>query len=98
MEELWNSGVGVLSTQVLQELCVVLRSKIARPLPAEELRNLIQDYMSWEVVSNTPESILSALEIEAQHKISFGDALIVQAAVYSGAAVIYSEDLSHGQR
>ena len=29
IEKLWNSGAGVLSTQVLQELCVNLRRKTA---------------------------------------------------------------------
>lgn len=32
IESLWDSGGGVLSTQVLQELCVNLRSKTTRPL------------------------------------------------------------------
>jgi predicted nucleic acid-binding protein len=36
LEQLWNSGQGVLSTQVLQELCVNLRRKVSAPLPAEE--------------------------------------------------------------
>jgi predicted nucleic acid-binding protein len=98
LEELWDSESGVLSTQVLQELCVILRNKTSHPLSAEELRGLIYDYMSWEIVANTPESILSALEIEVRHRISFWDALIVHAAEYSGAAVLYSEDLSHGHK
>jgi hypothetical protein len=47
VERLWISGQGVLSTQVLQELCINLRRKIARPLPEEEVRRIIQDYLSW---------------------------------------------------
>ena len=46
VERLWTSGQGVLSTQVLQELCINLRRKIARPLPVEEVRRLIQDYLT----------------------------------------------------
>ena len=53
IESLWNSGGGVLSTQVLQELCVSLRRKTAHPLSIEQLRRLLQDYMSWDVVINT---------------------------------------------
>src|ERR1700677_2903974 len=41
LEQLWNSGQGVLSTQVLQELCVNLRRKVSAPLPVEEVRLLI---------------------------------------------------------
>lgn len=62
IERLWTSGEGVLSTQVLQELCINLRRKVARPIPVEEVRQLIQDYMSWEIVVNTAESVIRALE------------------------------------
>lgn len=98
IERLWASGEGVLSTQVLQELCINLRRKLARPLPAEQVRQLIQDYMSWEVVVNTAESVIQALEIEVRYKISFWDALVLHAAESSGATILYSEDLSSGQR
>jgi predicted nucleic acid-binding protein len=98
IEQLWTSGEGVLSTQVLQELCINLRRKVARPLSADETRHLIQDYLSWEIVVNTPESVIQALEIEIRYKISFWDALVLHAAEQSGAEVLYSEDLAAGQR
>jgi predicted nucleic acid-binding protein len=87
-----------LSTQVLQELCINLRRKLAKPLPVEEIRRLIQDYLSWEIVVNTRESVLQALEIELRYKTSFWDALVLQAAESAGAAVLYSEDLAAGQK
>lgn len=97
MEQLWLSGGGVLSTQVLQELCVSLQRKVARPWPIEEIRLVIEDYKRWEVVVNTPESILEALSIETRYRISFWDALILSAAATSGATTLYSEDLSSGR-
>ena len=97
LEHLWTTGQGALSTQVLQELCVNLRRRIRHPLRAEEIKKLIEDYLSWEIVINTPQSIL-ALEIEARYKVSYWDALILQAAESCGAAVLYSEDLAHRQR
>src|SRR5271169_1674634 len=98
IERLWTSGGGVLSTQILQELCINLRRKVARPLSIDETRRLIQDYLSWEIVVNTPESVVQALEIEVRYRISFWDALVLQAAEQSGAAVLYSEDLATGQK
>ena len=87
----------MLSTQVLQELCINLRRKISRPLPVEEVRLLIRDYATWEVVTNTtPESVLQALDIKLRYKTSFWDALILQAAESSGASILYSEDLATG--
>ena len=97
VEELWRTRSGVLSTQVLQELCVNLRRKAGRPLDVKTTREIVTDYLSWEVVVNTGESVLEALEIENRYGISFWDALVIQAAESSGAAVLYSEDLSDGQ-
>jgi len=98
IEKLWGSGEGVLSTQVLQELCINLRRKVRHPLPVAELRLLLRDYSTWEVVTNTPESILLALDIQVRYKTSFWDALILQAAESSAASILYSEDLANGQR
>jgi predicted nucleic acid-binding protein len=87
----------VWSTQVLQELCVNLRRKTAQPLSIEQTRRLLQDYLSWDMVVNTAESVIEALVIENRYNISFWDALIIQAAGSSGATVVYSEDLADGQ-
>ena len=46
---------------------------------------------------NGGDSILEALDIEARYRVSFWDALIIQAADSAGAAVLYSEDLSSEQ-
>ncbi|PYT75338.1 MAG: PIN domain nuclease [Acidobacteria bacterium] len=97
IESLWDSGGGVLSTQVLQELCVNLRRKTARPLSLEQTRRLLQDYLSWDIVINTADSVIEALANEHRYNILFWDALIIQAAGTSGATVVYSEDLADGQ-
>jgi predicted nucleic acid-binding protein len=97
VEERWNNRLGIVSTQVLQELCVTLRRKSPRPLDLKSIRKLIADYLSWQLVVNTSQSVLEALEIEERYRISFWDALIIQAAQAAGATVLYTEDLSHNQ-
>lgn len=97
LEKLWDAGNGVISTQVLQELCINLRRKAGNPLSVEEVRQLIREYATWEVVINTPESVLKALDIEVRYKTSFWDALILQAAEDAGVSILYSEDLAAGQ-
>ena len=97
VEKLWKGNSGVVSTQVLQELCVSVRRKFARPFSVAETRELIADFLTWEIVINTPASVLAALEIESRYKISFWDALILQAAESSGAEILYSEDLAESQ-
>ena len=67
-------------------------------MPIDEVRLLIREYSTWEVVTNTPESVLKALDIEMRYKTSFWDALILQAAEAAGASILYSEDLAAGQR
>jgi predicted nucleic acid-binding protein len=98
LEELWRDRTGVVSTQVLQELAVNLRRKAERPLDAKATREIVADYLTWQVVVNGGESVLEAIDLEARYQISFWDALVVQAAQASGAEVLYSEDLSAGQR
>lgn len=98
MAQLWGLGTGVLSTQVLQEFCVVLRRRAALPLSADETRKVIETFLSWEIVINTPVSVLRALHLESRYQISFWDALILQAAESSGAEILYSEDLASGQK
>src|SRR5678816_154461 len=98
VEELWESRSGVVSTQVLQELAVNLRRKAKKPLDGAATRDVVSDYLAWQVVVNGGDSILEALDLEARHQISFWDALVIQAAQVAGAEILYSEDLSDGQR
>ena len=98
VEQLWETRSGVVSTQVLQELAVNLRRKVRKPLNATATRDVVSDYLVWQVVVNGGDSILEALDFEERYQVSFWDALIIQAAHAAGAETLYSEDLSDGQR
>ena len=98
VEHLWDTRSGVVSTQVLQELAVNLRRKAGKPLTARDTRDIVSDYLAWHVVVNAGDSILEALELESRYQVSFWDALVIQAAQSAGARILYSEDLSDGQR
>ncbi len=98
LAQLWDDRTGVVSTQVLQELAVNLRKKARRPLDTKATREVVADYLTWQVVVNGGDSILEALDLEARYHMSFWDALVIQAAHAAGADVVYSEDLSPGQR
>ena len=97
VEKLWNEGSGILSTQVLQELYVNVQRKARPPVPQEEARTLVADYLAWDPVVNDGAAVLEAVDVGHRHQLSFWDALIVVAARKGGASVIYSEDLNHGQ-
>jgi predicted nucleic acid-binding protein len=98
LEQLWTSGWGVLSTQVLEELCIHLCRNAGNPLPIEEVCLLIRDYSTWEVIASTPASVHEALEIVMRHKFPFWDALILEAAERAGASILYSEHLATSPR
>jgi predicted nucleic acid-binding protein len=95
---LWSAAGGVLSTQILQEFYVTVTRKIASPLTREAAREIIKDYLTWDVVSNDGDAVLEAIDIETGENISFWDALVVAAAKRGGAEVLLSEDLSEGRK
>jgi len=98
LDQLWDADSGVISTQVLQELCLNVRRKFRPPFSIEETQILVQTYMKWEVVINDTESILEAIAFERRYKVSFWDALILQAAESAEVDILLSEDLAAGQR
>jgi len=95
--DLWDSGLGVISTQVLQEFFVTITQKIPKPMDKRVARDIVSDLLKWEVVVNDGESILEAAEILFQYGYSFWDSLIIAAAMKSGAEALLSENLAHGQ-
>jgi predicted nucleic acid-binding protein len=87
---------GVLSMQVLQEFYTTATRKLASSLPKKEARAIVNDFAYW-CVETTPVEISRAFRIEDEARIGFWDALIVAAAIKSGATRILSEDLNAGQ-
>jgi predicted nucleic acid-binding protein len=95
--DLWDSGLGILSTQVLQEFFVNITKKVSKPLEAKLAKDIIRDLLKWEVVIIDGESLLEAIEVYLRHKYSFWDSMILQAAQKGGASLLLSEDLPDGQ-
>ena len=97
LSDLWNSGLGVLSTQVLQEFYVNVVQKIQKPIDQKMAKEIIRDLLKWHVVVNNGDSILDAIDIAEKYGYSFWDSLIIEAALAGGVSVLLSEDLQHGQ-
>jgi len=55
-------------------------------------------YGTWLVARVDVPVMIAATELEATHRLSFWDALIVEAARLSGASRVVTEDLQHGRR
>jgi predicted nucleic acid-binding protein len=97
LTELWNSGMGVISTQVLQEFFVNAIQKIPRPIDKKLAKEIVRDFLKWNVVVSNGDSILDAIDICVKYGYSFWDSMIIEAAIKGGAAVLMSEDLQDGQ-
>lgn len=95
--DLWESGQGVLSTQVLQEFFVTATRKIETPLPIPVAKGIVTDLLHWYVIVNDGEDILNGISLQTKHSLSFWDAMIVQAAIKGKCTTLLSEDLTHGQ-
>jgi predicted nucleic acid-binding protein len=96
--ELWDSGEGVVSVQVLQEFYVNVTRKLKKPLAPAKAKQIIEEYLTWTVIDNTGPMLLDAIDLQRKARLSFWDALIVQAAILARCDCLYSEDLNAGQR
>lgn len=97
MNELMQGDRLRLSTQVLQELFVTLTRKVSRRCSTEEAQAVLEDLTAWPLMVVDYAAIRAAIGLADQAKLSFWDALVVIAAVRTGAAVLYTEDLNDGQ-
>lgn len=95
--ELMRSDRLRLSTQVLQELFVTMTRKAAAPADPGEVLELMDDLTRWPLVIVDYSLIREAVQVTREASISFWDALIVASAVRSGASILLTEDLNHGQ-
>ncbi|MEW6059115.1 MAG: PIN domain-containing protein [Actinomycetota bacterium] len=98
LETLWEERTGALSTQVLQEFYVVATRKFDPPMSRRTAREVVALYGEWPTVRVDADLILGASELEERHRISFWDALIVEAARRAGATRLATEDLQAGRR
>lgn len=90
-----RARAGWLSTQVLQEYynSATKRLKLHHDVVLPRLRKMA----AGSVVQLSPDDVIAATELHSRHSIAFWDALIIQAALVAGAAVLFSEDMQDGR-
>ena len=98
LRELWESGLGVVSTQVLAEFYVVATRRFTPPVERRQARSVIDAYAAWPVVQVDATLIVAASGLEERRQLSFWDALIIEAARRGGATRLVTEDLKAGLR
>jgi predicted nucleic acid-binding protein len=97
VQDLWKSGEGCLSIQILQEFYVNVTRKVAKPMAPETAAQIIADLSAWQVHRPGVEDVLDAIRLQARYQLSFWDAMIVASALQLGCPTIWSEDLNPGQ-
>ncbi len=97
LRELWDSGTGRLSVQVLQEFYVNATQRLATPVARTAAREVIRTYGVWVRRATTVETVTRATEISDLARISFWDALIVASAEEADADELLSVELNDGQ-
>jgi len=95
--DLWNLRTGVLSIQILQELFINVTKKIPNPLDIKTARDIVRDFLLWEVADNNGDLMLAAMDVQIKYHYAFWDSLIIAAAIKSGASILLTEDLNDGQ-
>jgi predicted nucleic acid-binding protein len=85
----------VVSTQNLAEFSVVVREKVAHPLPSEDVRqflSLIMRSRDWQVVGYSTKTIIRAHEIRDENNLHFWDALLAATMEENIVRTIITED------
>ena len=97
LRQLWDSELGAVSLQVLNEYFVNVTRKIPKPLSVVEAQNHVRRYAAWIHSDSSISTSLRAIDLMQVHKLSFWDGMVIAAAEEAGAAEIITEDLNHGQ-
>jgi len=88
---------GVISVQVLNEFASVALRKLNMKLA--EIREILSTVRAVCVVNPVDiDTHELGLDLVERHPLAVYDALIVAAALQAGCAVLYTEDLQHGQK
>jgi predicted nucleic acid-binding protein len=89
-------GTGVISIQVLQEFYQVSTQKIQVPLSTAEALEYLHHMAVLETVHPDFNMLVTAVYLHQRLKLSFWDALIVQAAAAANCTILLTEDLQDG--
>jgi predicted nucleic acid-binding protein len=97
ISDLCRAGTLVVSSQVLSEFYVAVTRKLEEPLPPDLALRALADLAAYPCVSIDAALVQRAAAHSAAARLSYWDALIVEAAVEAGADVLCSEDFQAGR-
>ena len=99
IRQLTVSGDAVISYQVVQEFFNVALTRSSKKLSHHDAHGLLEDvFRPLLTVPSSFALVSDAIRIQERYRLSWYDSLIVSAAQQAGCAILYSEDLQHGQQ
>ena len=98
VKELWESGLGRISTQVLSEYYVTVTQKLSPGLNSVDAWQDVEDLLSWKPLAIDTRVLEKARLCQLEYGLSWWDSLIVSAAFFTDCPAIISEDMSSEQR
>lgn len=88
---------GIVTTQVMAEMFVVLTRKLGSPLTMEQaVATLARHMRTWHVLEVTDFIVLEAARAVRDHKMPFWDAQIWASAKLNQIPLVFSEDFADG--
>ena len=96
MSLLWESRLGRVSQQVLQEYYVTVTRKLKPGLSKPDASDDIHALLAWQPLAATSANFSKAWDIEDRFGLSWWDSLIVTSALQCHCVVLFSEDLQDG--
>jgi predicted nucleic acid-binding protein len=96
VENLSRTRELILSAQVLSEFISAALRKGQPGLGLAQISERVLQLSTENVLPIDSSLVQRALQRVEQSRISYWDALIVEAAIRSGAGVLYTEDMQHG--
>ena len=93
-----GTGLGIISTQVIQEFLIVATRKFAIPMKPEDSKAYLRLVMNPLCQVYPDLSLYEAcLDIQFETGYSFFDSLILAAAIRGGCNFLFTEDMQDGQ-
>ncbi len=96
LRELWSSGNGRVSIQVLQEFYVTVTQTLQPGMKRADARDDVRSLFSWQPVVQDGRLLQEAWNLQDRYQLSWWDAPVVAAAVRAQCRYLLSEDFRDG--
>jgi predicted nucleic acid-binding protein len=96
LRRLFDDKNGAVSIQILCEFYSAATRKLR--MPADQAERILLALGTWTIHTPRHSDVIRAARLAQRYQIGWWDALTVNSANELGCAVLWTEDLHHGQR